>query len=164
MNNHDGDCKFNGEPEGLWAQWGQVDNAIEETKVCIDGKPYWLVAVNEPRNGQCEAMGFGTCPTPRPTLRVPPGLKDLDGKKWGGLTKEDLVRSALSAYKANGDKNGWAAMDVGSDAGIDDIVENGPLAKGVVNIPICSRNEAANNAGWSGPNGQQKDATHYPCN
>lgn len=103
---YDTNCNFSGKHEGLWARWGQYDDAIDHAKVCIDGKPYWIMGVEEPQNGQYQAMGMGNCSTPGPSFKVLPGIKDLDGKNWGGLTKEGIVRGALNSYDTNGGKDG----------------------------------------------------------
>lgn len=111
-------------------------------------------------------MGFGNCGTPRPTLKIPPGIKELDGKKWGGIIQEVLVRSALNSKQADRGRNCWVALDGLSYDALNDVQDNGVRAKGVVNIPICSFREAADNAGWEGPNGGNMNlqASNYPCN
>lgn len=166
FDNYNNKCEADGPPPELWSKWGQKDDAMDNTKVCIDGRPYWIMAVDEPRNGNCQAVGALTCSTPRPILRIPPGLKELDGKKWGGITKEDLVRSAMNSKAANGGRNGWQALNGLDWKALNDVQDNGVRAKGVVNIPICSFREAADNAGWAGPNGSEmnRGAANYPCN
>lgn len=55
-------------------------------------------------------------------------------------------------------------MDTSANAAIENIIENSVQANGIINIPLCSYEKAADNAGWGGPNEQNKGAAHYPCN
>ena len=66
--------------------------------------------------------------------------------------------SAITSWKNNGNVNGWSSTDPSTTEGMEDISDNGINAMGMVNIPVCSFDEAFNNAypDVSTPN--------YPCN
>jgi hypothetical protein len=109
--------------------------------------PYWLVNMHNPVDGNnpnsCDPYDQTDCTgQPPPKVSVPPGISTLDGKSWGGLTWQMLVESALASWKANGKKNGWASSDASTLAGMQDVSNNGINAKGVVNIPVCSWEDA----------------------
>jgi hypothetical protein len=76
----------------------------------------------------------------------------IDGADMNGL------RSAVSSWNANGQKNGWAASDPTTQTGFADIMNNGLNAKGMVNIPVCSLAEAVNNVQTG------SSTTNWPCN
>jgi hypothetical protein len=64
----------------------------------------------------------------------------------------------VNSWKRNGKKNGWKSADANTKEGIDDLYDNGINAMGVVNIPVCSFEEAYNNA-WP-----MKETPNWPCN
>ncbi len=69
-----------------------------------------------------------------------------------------ILSSSVNSFRANGNKNGYkAALD--DQNTLWDMAENGVIAAGVINFPICSGKEASEN--WSkGSN----DNPNYPCN
>ena len=71
--------------------------------------------------------------------------------------------SAVAGYKANGNKNGWPVADPTNDATLNNIYDNGIQAAGVVQIPVCSGEEATKN--WDNySSGSGKKTANYPCN
>lgn len=66
----------------------------------------------------------------------------MDGTQWGGVTRDDLVISAVQGYLLNGDENGYQ-MPVG---GVGDggggktgnlYLEDGIQTPGLCTIPVC---------------------------
>ena len=60
----------------------------DKTRVCVDGNSYFLVGASEP-NRNCKKDGDigGVCDP----FKELPGMSQLDGRQWGGVTKEDIV-------------------------------------------------------------------------
>ncbi|KAF2098318.1 hypothetical protein NA57DRAFT_57479 [Rhizodiscina lignyota] len=143
------------------ANWD--DDIMSKTLVCLDGTAYWLVNLQrsqKPRD-QCSstpAISPGVCSFVPPEVKMLPGVDQMDGQKWGGLTKEILVASAVKSWQNNGNKNGWASTDASTENGMRDVIDNGINAQGVVNIPVCSFPEAINN-GYPDEN-----TPNWPCN
>lgn len=137
-------------------------NVMQDNFVCVDGTPYWLLNIQrtgKPKN-QCSTnfLSQGSCSFTPPLVHSLPGVDQLDGNKFGGVTKEMLVRSAVKSWTNNGNKNGWPSADASTDAGMNDVLDNGVNAQGVVNIPICSMKEAIDN-GYPDEN-----PPNWPCN
>jgi hypothetical protein len=61
---------------------------LDATLVCDNGTPYWLVNIQRGKNPTYNKVQSGGAP---PAIQTLPGISNLDGKKFGGLTKEDLV-------------------------------------------------------------------------
>ncbi|CAF9932295.1 MAG: hypothetical protein HETSPECPRED_008325 [Heterodermia speciosa] len=99
-----------------------------------------------------------------PSLKALPGLGELDGNQWGGVLKDDFIIGAVNSYAANGNQNGWAATDPTSADALDDIFDNGLRAAGVVQIPVCSAEEAYGNWLYAINSGKTAMSAHYPCN
>lgn len=97
------------------------------------------------------------------TLR---GWDTIDGSKWGGLTREDILmkcavspriawhhttndclNSVLNTYKSNGNANNPASLDLSTEEAIAGLYNADiKTAKGLISIPICSFDEATTNA------------------
>lgn len=56
---------------------------------CHGGKLYYLLAAKG-RQETCSWNGHNNGCNPNP-FSLPPGLLELDGKKWGELTKKDII-------------------------------------------------------------------------
>lgn len=138
------------------------DNVLANNFVCLDGVPYWILNIgrtNTPVN-QCGSnpLSPGVCPNNFPGVHGAPGIDKLDGQDYNGLTRDMLVRSAVSSWQKNGNKNGWPSADASTPDGMQDVIDNGIFAQGVVNIPVCSMTEAIGN-GFPDFNGD-----NWPCN
>lgn len=60
----------------------------DQSRVCVDGKSYFLVGASDPsKNCQDTSEMGGHCDG----FQVLPGMDQLDGSLWGGITKEDIV-------------------------------------------------------------------------
>ncbi|KAK9369874.1 hypothetical protein V1509DRAFT_638557 [Lipomyces kononenkoae] len=86
-----------------------------------------------------------------------PGTTQLDGTQWGGLTVQDLCAGAVNGFWAN-NANGWAMADATQISTLNHIFDDGIQAPGVVQIPICTEDEAWEN--WF----LSKHSSNFPCN
>jgi hypothetical protein len=110
-------------------------------------------------SGDCSVSGApGVSYCAGPNFEQLPGFDTLDGSQWGGLRAAELVTTAVRAWKKNGKKNGWESADMSTPQGQAEIIENGLKAIGMVNIPVCSFEEAFGNA-WP-----DKKTDNWPCN
>ncbi|KAH8881787.1 glycoside hydrolase [Thozetella sp. PMI_491] len=106
-----------------------------------------------------DGQGVGPCYTD--TFHPPPGVETLDGKNWGGVTREDLVVGAVNSWIHNGKKNGWTQADVTNPDTISAVYDTGVRTPGFIPIPVCSADEAMGNWG----NVKKSDRWDiYPCN
>ncbi|KAF7543896.1 hypothetical protein G7Z17_g10376 [Cylindrodendrum hubeiense] len=69
---------------------------------------------------------------------------ELDGKKWGGVTLNDMVISAYEGFRLNDFKNGYE-VDL-SDANSYDLMRNGIQTPGIIKIPLCTEEGLAQGA------------------
>jgi hypothetical protein len=151
------------------------DNGVITSMVYCDtstNTPYWLVNMHSPVDANnpnsCSPYDQTDCTgQPPPKVSIPPGISTLNDKKWGGLTWQMLVNSALTSWKANGKKNGWTSSNPSTMAGMQDVSNNGINAMGVVNIPVCSFEDAKaqvlllEKAQFNGKNPTK--SANYPC-
>ena len=74
-----------------------------------------------------------------------------------------MVYSALNTYAANNNQNGGTEIDPTSEDALNDIFDNGIRAAGVIQIPVCSAQEAY--TGWTAvmTGGNQVRSPHFPC-
>lgn len=83
------------------------------------------------------------------------GQSQIDDKEIAYLLQ---LSSSVNSFRANGNKNGYkAALD--DEKTLSDMAENGVIAAGVINFPICSGKEASKN--WFDGS---EDNPNYPCN
>ncbi|KAL6411180.1 hypothetical protein AUP68_04878 [Ilyonectria robusta] len=122
------DCVTSGDELPDYISW---DNAANMS-VCYDGHTFFL--------------GFPTWKGEVGDFYPLPGGTngELDGKKWGGLTFEDMVISAYEGWRLNGGKMGYEIPDnskvidgAGTEGGL--ILENGIRTPSFINLPICTR-------------------------
>jgi hypothetical protein len=155
LTDNDGTCE-GADPWATYkdnADW-EVDSgdAFVKGHVCIDGKAYFLLRMerSDQTKELChEALHGNTTPglnCKRPKAEGLPGVATLDGSHWGGLTVQTLTGSAVGSWNDNGKKNGWASVDPTTADGLNTIYDKGINAPGMVNIPVCSMEEAFNNA------------------
>ena len=108
---------------------------------------------------ECKGQGGAGYSCQFETFKMLPGVATMDGTAWGGLTREDIIVGAVNTFKANGNANGAAAIDVSTTGAVEDIADNGVRAVGVFNIPVCGAEEAYEN--WKN---KKDDLENYPCN
>lgn len=78
------------------------------------------------------------------------------------LTDGELYRS-VNSFNANNKQNGGTTQTNPSDPTfLSAVQDSGIQAPGVVNIPVCSAEEATNN--WNVVSNGGKKSKHYPCN
>lgn len=125
--------------------------------------------------------GPGPAPLPQNAVcqtaraQMLPGITELDGRQWGGVTVHDIVSSAYGGYLLNGHRNGYvipppdkATILDGSGKSGATIFPNGISTPGVFTVPVCAGGamEAATN--WKkfggvvfNPPGEKPP--FYPC-
>ena len=88
----------------------------------------------------------------------------MDGTQWGGITRDDLVISAVQGYVLNGNQNGYQMPDVGDGSGEtgDLYFENGIQTPGLTTIPVCTLDMAV--GAWTKYGGRSgAKPSGYPC-
>ncbi|KAH7160512.1 hypothetical protein B0J13DRAFT_644218 [Dactylonectria estremocensis] len=97
-------------------------------------------------------------------FEAPPGVGELDGTKWGGVTEEDIVMAAYNTWNTNGrtNINRPEEADIGASSEVlKQIAEVDIRGAGLNWLPVCNPNEAHDN--WQkATNGGDRSA-HYPC-
>ncbi|KAJ5205421.1 hypothetical protein N7472_001869 [Penicillium cf. griseofulvum] len=99
------------------------------TRACWREKMVFLVNINEYEGGK-----------PVPWTPLPSTSRStLSGDKWGGITFDDIVASAMTGYEMAGSKNGYkspTAEDIEKDTNAD---QYGKRIRypGFFNIPVC---------------------------
>ncbi|KAI9654755.1 MAG: hypothetical protein M1821_005749 [Bathelium mastoideum] len=82
---------------------------------------------------------------------------------WTDVNVKDVIQGALNGYNNNGGKNGWNQADATNPTDLANMFNQGYLAPGVINMPICNGLEAWNNWIASEAIGSTPSA-HFPCN
>ncbi|KFZ12066.1 hypothetical protein V501_04388 [Pseudogymnoascus sp. VKM F-4519 (FW-2642)] len=68
---------------------------------------YLVAAIGDAQDCSCESnCGSGGKGCLENDFKVPPGVTTLDGIRWGGVTKEDIIIGSVATFVANGNKNG----------------------------------------------------------
>ncbi|KAK5171501.1 uncharacterized protein LTR77_004646 [Saxophila tyrrhenica] len=139
---------------------GDAGALSDATRVCIDDVPYWLLS----GSASIKKMGSGRNEFSNYMLSLdkPYGLDALDGERWSGITKEQLVINAVNSWKNNGNKNGWAPFSPDPEAPVPD-VSSGDISfiPGVVGLPVCSFREAVEIS--NGDSGNSEGNSIWPC-
>jgi hypothetical protein len=156
------------------------DSSRDKYGVCINGEMWVLTSAPEP-DKKCRYYGDTySCLDDFYDL---PGANKLDGKAWGGLTVEDIVRGSVATWDMHGHANKGKlsiedpaiveAMEKISDPSSDfddsgsffeKARNDGIRAGGVINLPVCDLWEAIDN--WERGFGTLnfKPGPNYPCN
>lgn len=135
---------------------------MEAAGACFEGRQYYLAHPDgEAVNCRCENISEGACQTicRRNRVSVPPGLKSLDGRIFGGITKEDLIKGSVRTYLQNGKKNGGGYADVSNTGTIDNLLATDVTTPGFMRIPVCSPERAF--VAWE--KGKKGFSDNYPC-
>ncbi|KAI9688659.1 MAG: hypothetical protein M1822_001016 [Bathelium mastoideum] len=127
--------------------------------VCVNNGLYYLLgATGQSRN--CLVSRYGT-ECYNNVYSALPGVDQLNNPQFGGITLQDLVIGSVNSYNASGNKNGGKAADPSDASTLSDLYDNSVRTAGVIQIPVCTVDEARNNWNtWS--SGGQKSA-NYPC-
>lgn len=152
--------------------------ASEKYAFCIDGEGFVLTSAPDPEKHCSQVGDYNSCLDDFQDL---PGVDKLDGKAWGDLTVEDIVRGSVATWKSKGNKNDGKVSVENQDivkqmnAYTDPAVENpdksffetvrndGVRAAGVIAIPVCDGWEATD--GWDSAYNTLnfKPSETYPC-
>ncbi|KAG9256684.1 glycoside hydrolase [Emericellopsis atlantica] len=126
------------------------DKVLEKTKVCHNGKQYYLA----------DPSGDASWGDDKYSFSVPPGVDSLgEDSRYGSLTVEDIVIGSLNTYEANGGNGAPRPKELGENeinklAFTDDV-----RASGLMRLPVCSPERAWR--AWY--YGDTSDGDHYPC-
>jgi hypothetical protein len=80
------------------------------------------------------------------------------------MTNNCAISRAVNSFNANGKKNGWPLIDATNNDQLNDIFNNGIRAVGVVQIPVCTAEEAFGNWERHGRISGGDLSAHFPCN
>lgn len=103
---------------------------------CTDGETFYVL------NGHIQPAGGND----KDTFQVLAGGSGsilFDGNQYGGLTLDDIVKSAFQGFRANNNYNGFDLppfSDLVNSLGTQgtQIFENGNLPPGLVKLPVCT--------------------------
>ncbi|KAF7557807.1 hypothetical protein G7Z17_g467 [Cylindrodendrum hubeiense] len=129
---------------------------------CIDGLGFYLMGTWGEKN--ClDDLGLASWDCR--DFEVPPGLGELDGTKWGGVTEEDIVMAAYNTWNTNGRVNNNRPEESDTSASSETLKQIAELdirGAGISWLPVCNPHEAHDN--WQNAiNGGERSA-HFPCN
>ncbi|PLB49726.1 hypothetical protein P170DRAFT_447329 [Aspergillus steynii IBT 23096] len=134
------------------------------TGVCVDEKQYYLVYPDgDSRTCHCQVMtGRGPCQLgcTNNKFSAPPGLDSLGTiyRKFGGITKEDLVEGSVRTWFENVKENGGLADPTNKET-IDDLLDGNITTPGFIRIPVCSPERAFQSWDTAKPGSSE----FYPC-
>ncbi|KAF2667536.1 glycoside hydrolase [Microthyrium microscopicum] len=146
-----------------------LPSVAESGKICVDNKLYYLVSPD----GEAEILhrtapdGRGNRPSSNwkaNSLSTVPGINQLKGQDWAGITVQGLGESAVRGKLIWGNRKRDDRLDLSDQATFDsmyDMILIGDMSRapGAVNIPVCTEPELRKN--WKG----RKDIYDgYPCN
>ncbi|KAI0382409.1 hypothetical protein F5Y04DRAFT_45822 [Hypomontagnella monticulosa] len=138
----------------------RLPSGWEKAGTCIDGKWYQLLSTNGD-DQRCWQSSKNTHFYICNQIAVPPGLDSIKSGRWGELTVDDLIRSAVTGYHLSGDKNTKEAYVPSTKDDIAKMGTNSIQNSGVMHIPVCSYQEGIHNM----EKGDGKQANpNYPCN
>ncbi|KAL4899490.1 hypothetical protein BDW74DRAFT_171529 [Aspergillus multicolor] len=139
------------------------DETAEETGVCVDGKQYYIVYPEGDANEcECERVtDLGPCQTicRDQKFSVPPGLDALDGTRFGGISKENLVTGSVNTWVDNGEENGAGSADPEDRMTASNMIDVDVTTAGFMRIPVCSAERAFQS--WDTTDKGSSD--NYPC-
>ncbi|KAJ5375563.1 hypothetical protein N7517_007569 [Penicillium concentricum] len=105
----------------------EVDSV--STRACWRNKLVFLVNINEYKGGKAAPW------TPLPGT----DRNNLSGDKWGGITLDDIVASAMTGYENAGNINGYKSPDTSDIEKDENASQYGKRVRypGFFNIPVC---------------------------
>jgi hypothetical protein len=123
-------------------QYLSSDN-MKATEACVEGKLYYIASPEGAKDKKFTA---------------PEGLEYLDGKAFGGVTKDDLIKGAVRTYIQNGGKNGgMIADDMNRDTFVD-LLDVDVTTPDFIRMPVCGAEQALQ--AW---NTGDSSGDNYPC-
>ena len=139
------------------------DDTMKATGACINDQQYYLVYPDGDAL-ECHKRCYDKAPCRRVckdnTFSVPPGLDSLDGKSFGGITKDDLISGSVRTWVKNGKENGGGFADPTNKGTIDNLLNVDVTTPGFMRIPVCSPEHAFQSWDSSKPG----SGDFYPCN
>ncbi|KFY44460.1 hypothetical protein V495_03438 [Pseudogymnoascus sp. VKM F-4514 (FW-929)] len=146
-----------GFPSGGLSTYMTTD-AAQKTCHCYKDNMYYLVQLF---GLAYEPAVYPSTSDERNLFTTPPGLDDLDGTKWAKLTLAKFVEGSVNTYNANDKKNGYKP-DFKDPKTMGLFGNDGILAPGGIQIPVCSASEAFHN--WNKVYNDEPKTPNYPCN
>ncbi|KAK4155345.1 hypothetical protein C8A00DRAFT_31870 [Chaetomidium leptoderma] len=86
-----------------------------------------------------------------------PGLESLD--RFGGITKEELIKGSVRTWIQNGKKNGGGFADLTNGDTINGLLNVDITTPGFVRLPVCSPERAYQSWVTTG----KGSSANYPC-
>jgi hypothetical protein len=124
------------------------DSTAEDTRVCYNGRLYYLVHPD----GDSDDGDSGDN-----TFSAPVGLDQLE--RFGGVTLENLVIGAVNTWKANDMKNGGKLDPINNAKVRSDLIDVDITTPGFVMLPVCTGDRAFQS--WETTKKGSSD--YYPC-
>ncbi|KAK8139989.1 hypothetical protein PG984_000055 [Apiospora sp. TS-2023a] len=135
-------------------------DAQHATAGCFQGKLYYLVDPNGEAH-TCNGGDGAAVSCEDSTFSVPPGLDTLDGSRFGGVRRDDLIAGSVRTYLQNGRQNGGAATDPTNGGSFDDLLVQDVTTPGYIRIPVCSATVAF--TAWADMTVHPDEVPNYPC-
>ncbi|KXX78980.1 Killer toxin subunits alpha/beta [Madurella mycetomatis] len=142
------------------------DDAMAATGDCVNGKQYYLVHPAGESNGECRCHSYsapGVCIDLRcedhKKFSVPPGLNSLNGRTFGAVTEQNLIKGSVRTWLQNGKKNGAGFADPHNSATIDNLLNTDITTPGFIRLPVCSPERALQS--WETTH--KGSSANYPC-
>ncbi|ERS97228.1 hypothetical protein HMPREF1624_06559 [Sporothrix schenckii ATCC 58251] len=133
-----------------------VDSSIQEkTMACIDDHLYFLVYPKGVAREYCYPKF--NCPYNK--FSAPPGIDDLDGTAWGGITVTDIINGSVRSYQANGLANDAPVADPSDPTTLTDLYNQDITTPGYIRLPVCTGPVA--DYAWLV--NRDKSAPNWPC-
>lgn len=121
------------------------DKTMDATGACVDGRQYYLVYPDGDAV-ECHYVCYDQGPCQRVCrdnkFSAPPGLDSLGGNNFGGITKNDLIKSSVRTWIKNGKENGDFFADPTNEGTIDNLMHVDVTTPGFMRIPVCSPERA----------------------
>ncbi|KAL2204874.1 hypothetical protein CC79DRAFT_922150 [Sarocladium strictum] len=145
--------------------WGQNEGKFlsgvkDSGMACHGGRAYYLVGAK----GSCH----GGSPFEDPDTNdcdpfsALPGVTSMDGKSWGGISREDIVFGSINTFVANGNKNHETRLNFADGVPEDQITGLGDdiQTANTFALPICDLKTAWDNFYGSG---SDRSSANFPC-
>ncbi|KAG8527336.1 uncharacterized protein KY384_007488 [Bacidia gigantensis] len=137
---------------------------IMDARTCYDGKTFYIVDYNGHYDIKETTAGGVVLWDFRYTTKALIGIETLDGKTWGVLHHDTLVRSSWDGFKANNFKQPYTAKPLFSEGNTtDDPLSpfgSGYETPGLVNMTVCKITDLYRPVVFTPPNVDFKSS---PC-
>ncbi|KAK3398714.1 hypothetical protein B0T20DRAFT_411850 [Sordaria brevicollis] len=140
------------------------DDTMEATGYCDDTWYFLVHPGGKAKECKCEIqLDGGPCQTRcyDNKFSAPPGIGSLN--KFGGISKDDLIKGSVRTWKKNGKKNlkydDETVRDPRESGNADDLLKVDITTPGYVRLPVCSPERAFQS--WETSDKGSSD--NYPC-